>query len=96
MLSDGFLCRSCDDHGAYQCRDGNGEDNTDAAGDTADDLNGEEGGAQKKMRLESERIELNDEHEAAADEGEYQSVGHGAHHITAYVHSAAEESLFPH
>ena len=44
---------------------------------------------------QAQRVEIQNQGKAAAQKGQDQGVGHGAHHIPAHVHAGAEKRLFP-
>ena len=64
-------------------RQGDRQNDADAAGDAADDLRGHIGGADELPGIQPQRIQIDDEGQAAAQKCQDQGVGHGTHHIPA-------------
>ena len=79
----------CQDGSADERRQRYGEDDADAAGHAADDLDGHVGRTDQLVRAQPQRVEVDDEGEAAAEERQYQRIGHRTDHIASDVHAGA-------
>ena len=77
--------------GAENRGQGHGEDHADGAGNGADGLQADVGGAEQLSGLQTQRADIYDQGQAAAGNGQNQGVGHGAYHVPADVHAAAQQ-----
>ena len=69
----------------------NGQNDAGGAGQAADQLQGEVGGTHQLMEGQLQGVQVDDQHQAAAQKGQNQRVGHGAHHVPADVHARLPE-----
>ena len=71
--------------------DGYGQDHADAAGDGADDLQGQIGRTHQLMVGKPHAVQVQNQYEAAAQQRQDQRIGHGPHHVPAHVHAGPEQ-----
>ena len=78
-------------HGTDGGGQGHRQHDADGAGHGGDGLQAHVGGAQQLPGLQAQGVDVDHQGQAAAQDGQDQGVGHGAHHIPADVHAGAEQ-----